>query len=330
MSGCFLVARRIFNSAIWRRDPLYLKIFLWIIGCANYAPVKKKGYLYRRGELCTTYKEIMESNVYVHNNRLYTPSLKKVRLVLSWLAAQGIIIANPLRPQLGRAGADPGADPRAYVGLLIRVINYESYQNLDCYQGRGLETGLSEQGHDREISNNTRGGNKGGRLPQNLVGKIAAQYNKLLCPPLSPVRLTSSGQLRSKALDEQLKQRCKSSSETKQLSWWIGFFGQLKLMPHLMGDNSSGWRANLHWISKRSSFDKILDGNYIRGPRQRGPTRSPPTNSREARRQDILKQCDYLNAISDAQRKADNETTNQDGESNSGNIDDAHAIERRQ
>lgn len=318
MSGCFFVARRIFESAIWRRDPLYLKLFLWIIGRANYMPIEKDGFKYRRGELITTYAELQRAAIYFHNNRIEMPSIKKIRVILSWLAAQGIIRVNPLRAGIYRTGADtgadPGADPGAYIGIRIFVVNYETYQNLDCYSGRPLGQGaLSELGRDIEISNKERAR----YTSVSQLSQIAIQFNELLCPPLSSVRISADGQLMSKSLVEQLNARC-SSSELQTIQWWISFFQSIKLMPFLLGDNNNGWQATLHWITKRANFEKILDGNYLNHK-----TRGSP-NRRQTLRDDLHRQAEYLKAID---KETQNHEQRQEESSNQGHHHRPDALE---
>jgi len=164
-----------------------------------------------------------------------------------------------------------------------------------------------------------------------LLSQIAKLFNELLSPPLAPVRISADGKLMSKSLAELLGQRCSASSELKAPEWWRSFFLEIKQMPFLLGESDSGWKASLHWIAKRNNFEKILDGNYrqssTRRPRSSRSPPPPPANSREARRQDILKQCDYLNALSDAQRKAEDETNQTQ---NRGDQHGPHAIEHRQ
>jgi hypothetical protein len=160
-----------------------------------------------------------------------------------------------------------------------------------------------------------------------LLNQIAKLFNQHLTPPLPPVRIAANGQLMSRSLAEQLSQRCSSSSELQSPEWWCSFFLELKQMPFLLGHNDRTWKATLHWIAKRENFEKILDGNYRRTRRPPQSSRSPPqppTSSREARRQDILRQCDYLDALTEAQQEA------QDGQKQSrGDQHGPDAIEHR-
>ena len=41
--GAFLIARKLFLSNIWGKEPMYLKTWIWIIGQARYAAGVMKG-----------------------------------------------------------------------------------------------------------------------------------------------------------------------------------------------------------------------------------------------------------------------------------------------
>lgn len=62
MEGKFLIHREIFESDIWEKPAHFLKIWIWILGKANWKTVKKGGKTYHRGEFLTSFKETMESN----------------------------------------------------------------------------------------------------------------------------------------------------------------------------------------------------------------------------------------------------------------------------
>lgn len=157
--GGFTLARKTFTSPIWFKEPLYLKLWVWIIGKANHEDVERNGFQYKRGQVITSYNEIIKTLTHRHNRKLYPPSLKKVRIMLEWLANEGMIRVEPLQdngkkstnPHLAercRTGADTGAETRAYVGIKIIVINYDTYQDLQNYKGRHQDKNLSEQGHN--------------------------------------------------------------------------------------------------------------------------------------------------------------------------------------
>jgi hypothetical protein len=145
-SGGFTIARKLFISPIWTKDPLYLKIWIWLIGKANHSEQTKNGYLYKRGEVVTTYSEIVKALSYAKNHKNYVPTIKQIRVMLQWLKDEGMILPNPIKTGLGRTGADTRVLTGAYIGIKIKVINYDSYQNLENYKGRHRGRDLSEQG----------------------------------------------------------------------------------------------------------------------------------------------------------------------------------------
>ncbi len=152
--GAFIVARQMFSSEIWRKPPIYLKAWTWIIGHANHAHIERGGRVYRRGEFTTTYQEVISALAYTENHKTIKPTLKQVRRVLSWLSGRGMITVIGLKSVKsgpGRAWADPGAETGAYVGIRIKVCNYDRYQNLENYTGAdtGAE-GLAELGQNNK------------------------------------------------------------------------------------------------------------------------------------------------------------------------------------
>ena len=61
-TGKFVINREIFESDIWEKPPYYLKVWVWVMGNANWKTVKKGGKTYRRGEFKTSFQEIIEAN----------------------------------------------------------------------------------------------------------------------------------------------------------------------------------------------------------------------------------------------------------------------------
>jgi hypothetical protein len=144
--GGFIVARKLFHSDIWLKDSMYLKIWLWILGRASHTEHAKNGHKFSRGEFVTTYDEAIKAVMYFHNRKRIFPSIKKVRVILSWLENEGMIHVKPLKSRLKRTGADPTALTGAYVGIKIIVVNYNTYQDFESYNGRHKGRPTSEQG----------------------------------------------------------------------------------------------------------------------------------------------------------------------------------------
>lgn len=161
--GYILAARTLQQSAIWTREPLYLKCFLWLLFMANHKDVKRNGYQYRRGELITTYTEIIKAMVFYQNKKPIFPTLKQVRNLLSWLSSEGMIEVYPirkLRKEPERTRADTTAQTGAYIGIKIVIINYDTYQTPENYKGTHTDRATFELGHnnnnEQEKDNNAQ------------------------------------------------------------------------------------------------------------------------------------------------------------------------------
>ncbi|MBW1692181.1 MAG: hypothetical protein JRJ70_15820 [Deltaproteobacteria bacterium] len=157
--GHFFVARKIYRSKVWLKHPFYLKVWLWIIGNVSHTNHTKNGRKYKRGELITTYDEIIKGAAYYFNKQHIVPTLKQVRLILQWLEQEGMIVVEPIRsndPTQRLTGADPRARTRAYLGIRIVVVNYDTYQDSKNYKGRDKGRPSVQLGHDN--NNGTRMG----------------------------------------------------------------------------------------------------------------------------------------------------------------------------
>jgi len=142
--GHFLMSRMIYLSAIWKKPPQYLRLFLWFIGKAVFQDGHTfKGHVLKRGELITTHNEIADALSYSFNRAIIKPTLKEIRIMLSWLQSEGMILMKSLTggtlPNQGRHQGRPQEVTRAYIGMLITVVNYDTYQDSKNYQGRPKE-----------------------------------------------------------------------------------------------------------------------------------------------------------------------------------------------
>jgi len=134
--GHVLLSRKIFESSIWNKPPQYFRLWTWLIGKAVFQDGHTyKGHVLKRGELITTYREISKALAYRYNRAIIKPSQKEIRVMLEWLQSQDMILQNPLLTGLSRTREHTGEGTGAYLGLLIHVINYNTYQDSKSYQG---------------------------------------------------------------------------------------------------------------------------------------------------------------------------------------------------
>jgi hypothetical protein len=215
--GGFTLARRIFKSNIWDRDPLYLKVWIWIIGRASYIDHEKRGKFYKRGEFVTTYGEISKANAYLKNKRRIFPTLKQVRIILKWLENEGMILVEPLKSEPFPTGADTTADTRAYLCLKILIINYDTYQDLENYRGRHKGRDLSPQGQY-----NNKGNKKGNKNPDFFSFKKKYSNPHLIEQTIEAIKSTrKTRKISPNILNKLFKQLEKYSPETVERGFQI-------------------------------------------------------------------------------------------------------------
>jgi hypothetical protein len=170
--GAFIISRSLSKSEVWFRDPIYLKAWIWIIEEANHKDKKQGDFVYHRGEFFTTYDEFRETLKFYRKHKLIKPSLKQSRVILDWFMDNEMIEKKPVKrhynlttaspscPEVQGVRADPKesikteskgevrAEVRAYIGFRIRVINFDTYQNLSNYKGRGKGRPQNEEEKD--------------------------------------------------------------------------------------------------------------------------------------------------------------------------------------
>lgn len=117
--GCFLLARQIFESAIWRDDPHVLKLFIYLMGQArhNTKPKKYPSFEIKRGELVTSLAKISEENEYSQNGTIKSWARMKISRMLDLLEQQGYI----------KKLCDT-------YGTHISICNYNTYQDINNYK----------------------------------------------------------------------------------------------------------------------------------------------------------------------------------------------------
>lgn len=157
MNGAFIVSRSLFDSEVWFKSPLYRDIWLLLIGKASFRDVKDGDFVCHKGELYTTYAEIMEAVRFFQGHTKVKPSMQQVRDVLDWLVKQRMIekvyvkpaqiprrsptaprplaLVSPIRKASKEQTIKTDARTNLYRtgALRIKLINYEPYQTLQNY-----------------------------------------------------------------------------------------------------------------------------------------------------------------------------------------------------
>ncbi len=120
--GYILLSRKLLDSGIFEKPPLYIKVWIYLLSRAQYKEYKGL----KKGQLWTSMPEIQKVCSYKVGYRTEMPSIKEIRDVIDWLRSPG---------EGHMKGAMIGT-VRGTHGLLVTIYNYSTYQDSDNYEGR--------------------------------------------------------------------------------------------------------------------------------------------------------------------------------------------------
>ena len=132
--GYFLLSRSIFDSELWNRPPLYVKLFIWLLGKANHKdnPAKRL----QRGQCLVTLPETIEAMKYYVGYRIEKPTKKQI-----WGTYEGL------------READMIVTTKVTRGMVVTICNYDFYQDPKSYEGNNEGTAKVTR---REQQGNTK------------------------------------------------------------------------------------------------------------------------------------------------------------------------------
>jgi hypothetical protein len=134
--GCILLARKIIESEIWDKPPLYIKIWIFLLTSAQHS--KYKGL--RRGQVLMSIPDIMDGVSWRVGARVVRPTKDQVFQVLEFL--RGKAMKSKRNPVESNAEATTTktlketmiTTMKATHQLLITIDNYGVYQDFRSYE----------------------------------------------------------------------------------------------------------------------------------------------------------------------------------------------------
>ncbi|NKC68971.1 hypothetical protein [Vagococcus fluvialis] len=125
--GYILIARKIVDSEIFNKPPLYSKVWLYLLSRAQHKDYKQL----KRGQLWTSIPEIQDACSWKVGYRTEKPTKKEVFGVLDWLRRtdEGVHEGNDVGTMIETT--------KGTQGLLVTISNYDVYQSPKNYEGNG-------------------------------------------------------------------------------------------------------------------------------------------------------------------------------------------------
>lgn len=186
MEGWISLYRKLLDSEIMRKPPLYLKVWIWLLLKAQHSDY---GNL-KRGQLFTSIPEIQDAMTYNVGYRKEKPSKKQIWDILEWLR-------NPYEGTTKETMAVPMIETTKVThGLIITIVKYGVYQGNQESEGNSEsndEGTAKERRKERQgnnINNNDNNDNNDNKnIYKNTPKKIhyaefvtmtEEEYNKLV------------------------------------------------------------------------------------------------------------------------------------------------------
>lgn len=131
-TGYILISRKLIESEIWNKPPLYVKVWLYLLIRAQHSDYKDL----KRGQLWTSIDEIREACSYNVGFRKVTPTKREVWSILEFLRnpKNGNILRKPYE---GTAKETMVETTKGTHGMLVTICNYDVYQTPKNYEGNG-------------------------------------------------------------------------------------------------------------------------------------------------------------------------------------------------
>ncbi|MDG0056951.1 hypothetical protein MMB75_25330 [Paenibacillus sp. P2(2022)] len=155
MDGWISLHRKLIESEIWEKPPLYIKVWVFLLISAQHTDYKGL----KPGQVRTSIPEIIEACKWRVGARIERPTKDQIYQVIEWLR----------KPNEGgresNAKATMITTTKATQGMLINISNYGVYQTSDEREGNGESNGEKatkpprKQRQPNNINNNDNNNN---------------------------------------------------------------------------------------------------------------------------------------------------------------------------
>lgn len=136
--GYIMLARKTIESDIFKKPPLYLKVWVYLLAKAQHKPANGL----QRGELFTTANEIREACAYRIGYRKELPTKKQIYQILGHLkggfepSAKGTANGSVNGAAKGTADGAMIEVTKVAGGMKIKVLKFDDYQDARRYEAR--------------------------------------------------------------------------------------------------------------------------------------------------------------------------------------------------
>lgn len=127
--GYILLSRKLIESEIWKKPPLYLKVWIYLLSKAQHKEYKNL----KRGQLWITYQDIMEDCSWMVGARKEKPSKSQIFNILEWMRNL-CFESNAESNSKATTNEIMITTVKATRGMLITIENFNIYQDSKSYE----------------------------------------------------------------------------------------------------------------------------------------------------------------------------------------------------
>jgi len=120
MEGWISIHRKIVESEIWEKPPLYIKVWIYLLVSAQHSTYKGL----KRGQVRTSIPEIIDACKWRVGARIERPTKDQIYQIIEWLRKPNEGVHE------GNAKATMITTTKATQGMLINISNYAFYQDI--------------------------------------------------------------------------------------------------------------------------------------------------------------------------------------------------------
>lgn len=144
--GYILLSRRLIESEIWDKPPMYIKVWIYLLSLAQHDKFKKLD----RGQLRTSIPEIQEACSHFIGFRKETPSKSQIYRIIDWLRNpdDNSVHDTPTESMIETTNGTHG--------MVVTICNYSIYQDPKKYERnneQNYEDVTTETGAKRSRNN---------------------------------------------------------------------------------------------------------------------------------------------------------------------------------
>ncbi|MBE1554773.1 hypothetical protein [Sporosarcina limicola] len=136
--GYILLSRKLIESEIWDKPPIYMKVWMYLLMKAQYKPYKDL----ERGQLIVSIPEIIEACSYKVGYRTEKPTKSQIFNILEWLRN------SDEASNEGYAKETMIDTTKTTRGIVVNISNYNVYQDPKSYE-------QNDEWNDEESTNDT-------------------------------------------------------------------------------------------------------------------------------------------------------------------------------